>query len=429
MRTRFEQYPAIYTTHGPYVVQGYTLPKWTIAGGPASVGSAVSKQTKYGYSEITDDAGPSRKVKYVLHKKREYSLTPVATYDESTATNRYVTTGQGCHWYSWGYYGVIDFPGITVTYPQTLGALTRKARDGFFNLNEVDNLLNIVEADQFTNSIKSLNDLVKRVKGDASYASLALQGKLRARLRDNSGFYRKVPANLYLMWSFGFAPLINDMRAIFKATKSIKDAMARNVRNAGKPRTVVASTVGSLTVNGVSGMSQSTPSPLNNTYWHPQVIPVDAPTLRVGVRGINTVKYNSASFQKLDYLMNRFLSAGPASLLWERIPFSFVVDWFADLSGVVNALDNALTGTSKVITDSWSSEKYDVFINAVKHPTSAWTSSEDGKAMVQNRLSYYRRDPVLTGVTTGGSGRFGQRQFQLSAALLDQLVTNLKVLR
>lgn len=425
MRTRYQNDTPTYGNIGLYTYTTYGLPKWTSTGS-GTTGSSSTYQKSYGYSEITDDPSPYRGVKPVTHTRREWSRHDVSSYDESTATNRYIYTGPGCHWSSWGLYGVLDFSNIAVSYPQSVSQLAFQARDAFFNRNQVDNLLNIVESGQFISSLKSLNDLVQRIRGGQYVSTHVLSGLRRRR----GGIRLLDLSNLFLMWQFGFAPLISDMQKMARAVKSIKDDMERASRNAGKPHTEVATSHGTLVVtSGGSGFSATEPSPLNGSWWHPMVQPLHPPVLRVGVRGINTVKYQSDAFRKLDYLLTRFLSAGPASFVWERIPFSFVVDWVVNTSDIINQLDNTLTGGSKKITDAWMSEKYDVYISAVKHRTSAWTSSEDGKAMVQNRLSYYHREPYTHSQLTESSGRFGKKQVLLSAALLHQLVANLKRVR
>ena len=136
------------------------------------------------------------------------------------------------------------------------------------------------------------------------------------------------------------------------------------------------------------------------------------------------------SFRTLDYLISRFGVSGPASFLWERIPFSFVVDWFVDLSGVLNSLDNTLTGSTKKITDAGISQSWKALIPVVKTRVSpTFTDSNDGSQVALCELSSFIRKPIVPSVSVGLSGRFGKSQLSISAALIGQMAANLLRLR
>jgi hypothetical protein len=145
------------------------------------------------------------------------------------------------------------------------------------------------------------------------------------------------------------------------------------------------------------------------------------------VRGVRENKYFGDFFQKLDFLASRFGSVGPASFLWERIPFSFVVDWFVDLSGVLNYLDNALTGNTKKVKEACISTKWDVIaeIYKLRYNTSL-TSSVDGAQIAQCRLGFYHRKLVDPHVSVGLNVRFGKSQASITAALVAQMAANLR---
>jgi hypothetical protein len=295
----------------------------------------------------------------------------------------------------------------------------------FYNRNQVDNLLNIVEAPQLVASIQGLDGLIRKIRAGKIY-------QLKQNVDTRVLFSRKLPnvssldlANVYLMWQFGFAPLISDMTKCMKAVKTLKSDLNRAVSEAGMQYTTTARSEGVVSLAGTAldPLTGYNPvySPLNTSWWHAQIVHLGGQPVRiVGVSGVRTIKYSMASFQKLDYLMARFLTPGPISYLWERIPFSFVVDWFVNLSGIIDSLNNTLTGGTKQIKRCWWSEKYHMNVNAIKHQTSSWSSDSDGSPTVVNELSYYHREALGVSTMPTLSGRFGKKQAVLSGALLRQ---------
>lgn len=432
MRTRIITEPVITRNRGPFSYKTYGLPKWTLTGtGTTSPGG--SYVNKEGESQILDDPSPSKRVKTVTHTKWHLSRPDIDHYDEFTNTNRYVYDGPGAHQLSWGSYGRILPEHVAVTYPVTVASLKAQAMHAFFNTNQVDNLLNIAESEQLVGSLVSLGNLIDRLRSGRPPTELlrfADVGRLFSR-KGIKSFKALDLSNLYLMWQFGFAPLISDMRKVMVSVKNLKSSLNRAVSDAGKQYSVTAKcfstdiTLVSNLINPLTGYNRVY-NPLNSSYWHDQILYLATPVRIVGVSGVRTVKYSLASFQKLDYLMARFLTPGPASFVWERIPFSFVIDWFVDLSGLIDKLNNTLTGGTKQIKKCWLSEKYHLEVRAIKHQTSSWSSDSDGSPTAYNDISYYHREPLDTNISIVPSGRFGKKQALLSAALLHQLVAKLK---
>jgi hypothetical protein len=123
-------------------------------------------------------------------------------------------------------------------------------------------------------------------------------------------------------------------------------------------------------------------------------------------------------------MCDKFGTSGPASLAWELVPFSFVLDWFVDLRGVFNLLDNALTGNRKKVVDVSFSQKFDLTLREIFHPASPYASGQDGTTTATHRVRYYHRE-IPTVSLIGLSGRFGKKQALLTLSLLHQLVPNL----
>lgn len=399
--------PTVYEDQGPFHQDTYVEPHWTYNNTDDGFAfSADHWAMKTGNEFISDQTGSSRGTKSVLHTKRSFEHRNISSTIEYTSDHYYDRTGSNSYLYSWGLRGDLNHSNISITYPKTHSMLFLEAKHKFFNSNEVDNLVNIVESGQIASGARSIVEF--------------LFSKKRVPLLEAS--------NAYLAWNFGFAPLIADIQKVNSAMLSLKQAIKTAVRNSGKPVTVTASCVGTIsgTLVGDLGTGYSVDSNNNDgSWWHAGINPLMIPKRIVGVRGVRTIHFNSKSLGTLDYLVNRFISAGPASFIWEKIPYSFIVDWFFNLSSIVDTMDNVLTGMSKHIDNTWQSEKWSVLVPIYKHKYNGWTSNVDGQQIALNELSYYRRDPA-TGLSIDESRRFGKKQASLLVALLHQLVASLR---
>jgi len=397
--------------YGPtdHVVRAASRPSvndpWGQFGGDTPVGSSTPTVLLHdGEFVIEDDPTPSRAVKTINHTKRVFRLATINSYDEFTATNRYQAEGNNVHTYNWGFYGKLGSTSLVASYPRTISQLKADAIHKFHDANEVDTLLNLVESPKLISGASQLSKLMKQRK-------FALGG-----------------SSAFLAWSFGLAPLLADINKINAALREIKAKMDQYVKRTNTRRRVSAVSLGTLSPNISAtgyGINSDGTYP-GGSWWHTRIYPTTPPIRRVGVAGRNGVEYNTDAFKRLHYLVQRFVATGPASLGWELIPFSFMLDWFVNLSGVIDAMDNALTGNTKGIDTIWMSEKWAALVPVIKHKYGGWTSDSDGKQTALNELSYYHREPVSLDSVVTGSGRFGKKQTALTAALLHQIVASLR---
>lgn len=364
----------------------------------SSSGSSASVQQIYAYETMTDDPGKGNRMRYVEHTKVRHmaNSSNLSTYMYNGRLRAH--RGNNAYHYDWQYPPQFDLSSCTAIYPIGIDAQINNALDGFMNTNEVDSLLNIIEAPQLPSAVKSMTDLLKQDSGVK-----------RALSKISNG---------YLAYSFGLAPLLADMGKIAKAIKTLKSDMEKARKSQGKVTTAR---------HRVSGYLQDN-LPLRVVgSLHHKMQTLVVPTRIVTIRGIQRHSYNTRVFNDLSYLMNRFGGRGPASFVWERIPFSFVVDWFVDLRGVCNSLDNLLTGSSKRVMDACVSEKYELMISCT-HKNGYYSSSSvepgEGYAVCGSHLSYYQRKPIAVASKVIGSGRFGKKQLSLSAALLYQQIAS-----
>jgi hypothetical protein len=403
------------TVRGPFSWSSYNSSGTLTGSGTVAVQSSLAVNS--GQTVITDNPGASNKTKTVTHTKRKYVRSVISSYDESShntttdaVINRYIYNGPDAHGHSWGVYGQLTTDNISVSWSKTIQELQLQAMKNFSSANTVNTLLNAIESPQLVQGVRSFLSLLKP----------------RAR-----GVKASDAANIYLGYSFGVAPLISDIKKINKSLKTLKSDMDRYIRDYDKPQTAVARCGGTLSLNA-TGLPVSYGSyvipPANESYWHVGTISsLVLPMRIVGVRGKRNVEYNTDAFKKLQYIIDRFVTTGPASFLWERVPYSFVVDWLVDLSSILAALDNVLTGSNQVYSDGWVSEKWSVLAPVIKHRSKTWTSDSDGRQTALNELSYYHREWLDPRINVGLSHRFGNKQASLTAALVYQLVANLKI--
>lgn len=135
------------------------------------------------------------------------------------------------------------------------------------------------------------------------------------------------------------------------------------------------------------------------------------------------IQYETELFQKLDFLLSRFATS-PASLAWEKVPFSFVVDWFVDLRGFCRSIDEMLGISPFIDLQMTRSASYDV------STTQTWTKrSPCSGAVLYSRIAsdityrHYERYPVSPRTDWFvWRNRFGKNQAAISAALISQAI-------
>jgi len=385
---------------------------------------------------MVDFVSTTRKTKSCVHEKSYVNRGTFNSEVYYSGTNRYDTVGPNAHWLTWSPYGDLGRQHIDVRYPSSDDKLLRETYTAFLNSNDVNNVLNIVESPELITGAKHMVSLTK----DVVELDKRTYWTRHLNAREWKRYYAKYAKNRltfysggYLYYSFGIAPLISDMRKMSRALNTLKSDMERYARDAGKPKVVHRKITGSISDSIVPDSFGNWPygykrnSTFVGGWWTAELRPIVKPIKTCTIRGIRDVKYDSELFQKLAYLIDRFGANGPATVAWERIKFSFIIDWFVDTSVVLAQLDNLLTGANKVVQDASFSEKYELDIGIFKAPYSPSLISQlDGSETAQRSISYYRRDPAPTPKLVAGSGRFGKRQGSLTAALFAQWAANLK---
>lgn len=398
--------------------------------GPSAASPSTIVQS-HTVETMTDDTSPrkGRKSQYVHHVRRARHLIKM---DMDTYVNgglRSSSVGPNAHWQAWGQYAIdIDERHVAQEIPIDEESAVRETMHAFFDRNEVDLLLNAIESPELYTGLQHIH---KQLKLDSvEYHDAMRPGELRRKLARRTN----ILTGGFLYYSFGVAPIISDMRKLSKAMGSLKESIAKAAKRAGTEITVRRRYDGRFTgVNPNPGggaanlISAGYGVGPGAGFFHIDIESNVKPLYICTVKGVNTFRFGSDLFNKMDYLANRFGSSGPASFAWERIPFSFVLDWFVDLSGIIDYLDNALTGNHKVISDCCVSHKWDCTMKVIHHQSSPSNSETHNNALVATvGCSAYSRKPSRPHVSVGLRSGFGKQQFRVTAALLGQMVANLK---
>jgi len=448
MRTRSKSIPDEVAIAGDYIWNSYLHNVHTRINENVSYGP-VSIVTRSETEVIIDDPSPGRGIKPVNHTKELYTgyIGGASSRYYSTGASEFDErkTGQGVVWIDWippvdGKFRLTGPIGYTpnIVFDKTIEQLQADAVHDFYSTNETDNLLNIIEADQLVSSMRSLkqtlqNPAINHAIRESVYdrqallrriKMLRLGGSLKKQLRRYKGV-----SSLYLLYSFGIAPLVSDMTKVQAAVKDIRVKMAAFRKSSGKLVSLHRHCTGRISYRRLAdSVNVGSTVTAAKVLWE---IYCPASRRTVTVRGIRSSSYNSEVFSNLDYLLSRFGVTGPAALVWELIPWSFVVDWFVDLRAITDNLDNLLTGNTKQIVDIAVSEKSNI-VQQARLSASALDPAgldnlaveQDGTVLAQLINSKYTRNPAPPNQMIRGAGRFGKKQASIMAALLHQTLAN-----
>lgn len=275
---------------------------------------------------------------------------------------------------------------------------------------KADVLLNLVEANQIYPSINSLATSLPKMAANWR--------QLRKFIKTGSG--------AFLAWKFGVSPIISDMmnvhRYLPKMAKDIKrhedgDSTRFSIR--ASPRMSYTPYLQTSSMNGYVVWRKSSQGRITTT-----------PEVRYVLVVKPAVKYSTKIISKIDYFMRRFATS-PASLAWEKIPFSFVVDWFVDLRGVLRLVDKAVGFTPYNIVSFTRSHRYGVATDTFFARFSPCNGNTLYDAPVgTSDYNHYERSQVSDLATLPRlDARFGKNQAGISAALILQQLMKLRASR
>jgi len=166
-------------------------------------------------------------------------------------------------------------------------------------------------------------------------------------------------AGNYLEFHFGWSPMIGDIfNAVQVLQEPIKSPWIR---------------VGVKEVEKVYNLSTPT-SGFNTTAWLPNDYSWSFHRRWVGSRAMQCGAQVQVSNPNL-WLANQMGLVNPASIAWELVPFSFVVDWFVNVGQVINAMSDFYGLT---LTKTWTTKRYKGVASYLDHATYRWQSYVNG---------------------------------------------------
>lgn len=212
-----------------------------------------------------------------------------------------------------------------------------QARDRFFHAARDQSQASLgITLIEFTKSLDMVTSRARSLasslnylrKGDLYRSLRALAVDKRKSRKASISFQRsnKSLANLWLEMNFGWKPLIQD---IYESVK---------VLQSNQP------------VTRISGTGKGT--------YEERVVVNNRPNYEVwtkdmlGVKTVRVVGDVRVTNPNL-FLANKLGLTNPAAVLWDAIPFSFVVDWFLPVNKFLNSFDDSLgIATSGLCTSS-----------------------------------------------------------------------------
>jgi hypothetical protein len=272
---------------------------------------------------------------------------------------------------------------------------------------KADVLLNLVEANQIWPSIQSIAGALPNMARHWH--------QLRKVIKTASGSF--------LAWKFGVSPILSDMMAVQRYLPRLEDDITRHIEG-DKQR---------------FSISMEVPCQFTDPGWVPviwnghDIVSAQAtgkalksPTVRYVLVVKPKASYKTAFFQKADAFLSRFATS-PASLAWELVPFSFVVDWFVDLSGVARAVDKVVGHSPYEVVSFTRSLSYELSTQErfqYRSPCTGGVIADVTRGSATYK--HYERTLVQSGSLPVWNPRFGKNQASISAALILQQLSRVR---
>jgi len=178
-----------------------------------------------------------------------------------------------------------------------------------------------------------INDAFARLKPDLTELSIP---NFLIELKDIPGLFHIWSKNLSLLrnlanarlnWSFGWSPLVSDLKKIVSIIKSVRDKCIEWNKKAGDVFKRHTSTFPALVTSGSGSLNYGGGWTL---YWKSnRTVKISA---HMKFRTLKIPQLDEATTVLRVYLDALGFELNP-SILWDALPFSFVLDWFFDVGG------------------------------------------------------------------------------------------------
>jgi hypothetical protein len=355
------------------------------------------------------------KVNPVIHRKHHFKMTPKTeyiSYYNAAVNGNVISQGPG----PWAMESLASIAGTNQGWPSNslpngytvdMSGVdeSKMVQDLIENAKQLkaDVLLNLVEANQLWPAVQSLT---------SSPGQLA---NLGANWRDVRRFI-KTASGAFLAYQFGIKPVLSDMMNVHRYLPRLQQDIVRHGKGAASRFSIFAQLPCTYT-----------PPPYGGQRLEAAGRALKPPTIRYVLVVKPKTKYHTSFFRKADFFMSRFASS-PASLAWEKVPFSFVVDWFVDLRGTLNAIDKVIGSEPFEVVGFSRSFSYTLQSEISYGNTNGCTGAELWRSpQAQQMYTNYERSPVSSGgFAPVWRPRFGKNQASISAALISQQLSKLR---
>ena len=187
-------------------------------------------------------------------------------------------------------------------------------------------------------------DLVTNITELPSLKSLC--SSLATRLKNAKVAFPKLKtlAGDHLAYSFGIKPLISDVKALVNTVSYMKDHVAWLRRNQGKIVPV------RYNVDLSDDYRPSDFQVSKNTTYHTECIYRQFKAV-LSCHALVTYEVSAIRDAELQLraLARRFGVDNPLAIIWENVPFSFVLDWVVDIGGFLGALAPKISVPTKYL--------------------------------------------------------------------------------
>lgn len=291
----------------------------------------------------------------------------------------------------------------------------------YSDINEVSLKNDVIEAaDQLKADI--LLNIVESNKMWPSIRRLALSMPAMAKNWNSLRRVITTASASYLFYKFGVSPILSDIMRVQRHLPVMVNDLKRHVE--GDTMRFSKSAVAHVSFDDAEYTEGNAYRSVQRRWtYHPER-GID-PTVRYVLAVKPNVQYGPAIFKNAGYALDRFATS-PATLAWELVPFSFVLDWFVDLRATLRAVDRSLGYKPYQVVGFTRSLLYShrtrVLLRVYNDCNSAIATGPYDCGTVDCR--HYERSPVVNwGFLPTWSPRFGKNQAAISAALLSRQIS------
>lgn len=150
----------------------------------------------------------------------------------------------------------------------------------------------------------------------------------------------KTDSSAYLAYQFGVLPLIGDLIHVYNRLTTLSDHIAWLRKNSGQLTKVEYKAGLPLPTASILPSRPSSAPTGAGGYWR------SVPELRAGFKAWATITYDVSALTDLELsiktLKRAFGLNNPAAIIWEAIPYSFVVDWISNVGDLVGRLESPI---------------------------------------------------------------------------------------